>query len=584
MKASKTLPEIIIQVEYKKPLGIREMAKAVSKHPALDRYVYKKNKESYLPELINRYFEKSIYTLDRDKIEEQITDKEDNDNFWKCYDEDVEEGIYRLKQELNDIQQKKLFETRLKHCLEPLTIKWKKDKNGEEKFYSYLIIDLDHLLGLVNSKFIIKFCRRISKKLKSYNKKENNSPLVVTKTAPNIPVGHGAPNSLSGGGPAVEPIEPDDELIKELNNCNIKDLREKIGFHSFVTAFENKYLDSAEIKRAVDVYILDTFPFALKNFNHPGNLLMLELKIKKNMKCYRNKLVKNNFNDLQKDVIEMSDHGLFIAGIIKMLSPQSEIHLIEVLNRHVRGDLRALIWGIAKTISLFNQANQRFCVVNCSFTIKQPQKKKDPAREIAKLIFENLKQTIDSKGFIICSAGNDCAPKDKAEYIKKFGSPKKAMLPATIKDIHGIGALGFIDKTIAETAHYSLIADINPGEGYWAFGGNLDMDGEYPPFIIGNSVISLFASERYPPSKKFPNGKKNNCGWARACGTSFASGVASGTFAALLSKETKIQGFLENIKRLVKIILNRTVKEEFPKKVNRLVKDDHVIPVMQGKI
>jgi hypothetical protein len=38
----------------------------------------------------------------------------------------------------------------------------------------------------------------------------------------------------------------------------------------------------------------------------------------------------------------MTDHGLFVAGIIHTIAPQAELHLIEVLNPYGVGDLESI--------------------------------------------------------------------------------------------------------------------------------------------------------------------------------------------------------------------------------------------------
>ena len=577
--AKKPLPDIIIQFEHDEPLGIRKMKEAVwNEISTLKSFLNEENQTNGITNairtVIKEYFKERICTVDSKVIEKKVPESNELNELSVYYEEDRTNEVYRLKEGLSKEQEKALFDFHLEHGLEPLIIEIE-GKDGKKKYYSYLIIDLDSLEDKINTKAVIDFCDNINKEIESQN----------IKIAPNLPCSTGEPNSV--GGPARMPVELTGNLIKELNQCrSIEQLREKIGFHGFTETLKT-ILESGDKERSVDIYILDTYPpdAFFDAGKYPDNSLMKELR-KDNNKYCGNKLVKNNFNDPADNGVQnsiyMPDHGLFIAGLIRMLSNDSEIHLIQVLNNHISGDLRALIWGIAKTISLVNKKKNNFHVVNCSFTIKEQQETEGSAGKMAECLFENLKQVIVSRGYIFCAAGNDDLPE---QLINK---PKdKAMLPATLEGIYGVGALGRIyekdDKYIAETASYSSIADITAGEAYWAFGGSLDGKGNYPDFSWGNSMVGLFASPEYPASTTNSSRKENTCGWIRGCGTSFAAGIASGTFAAVLSKyKSKSPVNMEQIINLVKTLIDREVIEKYADQSDYSPPKDNVIPIIQG--
>jgi hypothetical protein len=74
---------------------------------------------------------------------------------------------------------------------------------------------------------------------------------------------------------------------------------------------------------------------------------------------------------------QMTDHGLFVAGIINTIAPAAEIHLYEVLNPEGVGDLEALARGLWKVAEepyrLFTKERiVQTLVVNCSLMFNLP--------------------------------------------------------------------------------------------------------------------------------------------------------------------------------------------------------------------
>jgi subtilisin family serine protease len=66
-----------------------------------------------------------------------------------------------------------------------------------------------------------------------------------------------------------------------------------------------------------------------------------------------------------------SDHGLFVAGLVHAVAPQSDIHLIQVLNENAFGDLNTL----NRALDLFiQQGSLTDTVVNLSLGFPQPQR------------------------------------------------------------------------------------------------------------------------------------------------------------------------------------------------------------------
>jgi subtilisin family serine protease len=74
---------------------------------------------------------------------------------------------------------------------------------------------------------------------------------------------------------------------------------------------------------------------------------------------------------------QMTDHGLFVAGIVNTIAPAADIHLYEVLNPEGVGDLETLargLWKVAEEPYRLFKANKPVppLVVNCSLVFNIP--------------------------------------------------------------------------------------------------------------------------------------------------------------------------------------------------------------------
>lgn len=246
---------------------------------------------------------------------------------------------------------------------------------------------------------------------------------------------------------------------------------------------------------------------------------------------------------------DMTDHGLFVAGIINSIAPKAELHLYQVLNKYGLGDLRSLARALDKVLDEFQGKR---LVVNLSLTMNMPLEKghlkaKDDlgvgrailkrrpwwlARLVSKVFnwlfnkellcccdswferqahpFEyicDLVYALDSR--VIAAAGNE------AKNRKRPG----ALYPAAFDRVLGVGALAKDDGTVV-AASYSNLADKPTNMGITAFGGE---PGEK------KGILGVFVGP-------FPDGIDNENGWAWWCGTSFATPVISGSTAAVLSR------------------------------------------------
>lgn len=218
-------------------------------------------------------------------------------------------------------------------------------------------------------------------------------------------------------------------------------------------------------------------------------------------------------HDALQQAIEISDHGFFIAGIIRTMAPCARIHMIEVLDKYGVGSIVTVACGLGQMASIRSQVSGQnsHAIVNCSFVFSNPpvwgdilkgtSHEKDEAlirgavNAAMQVLFKgtgdpkNSQPDIDNKAsyIIVAAAGNDSQGKP---------TPLQAYYPARNSSVLGVGAL---DKK-GQRADYSNIADLPESEGIYAIG----------------TVTSVLTT-----------------GFAEWNGTSFACAVISGTLATI---------------------------------------------------
>ncbi|BCX05586.1 MAG: hypothetical protein KatS3mg053_3524 [Candidatus Roseilinea sp.] len=232
---------------------------------------------------------------------------------------------------------------------------------------------------------------------------------------------------------------------------------------------------------------------------------------------------------------DMSDHGPFIAGIIRQIAPQARLHLVQVLNEYGVGTLASIAAGFEHVArSLPNGKPAGPVIVNCSFTLALPLpgEADNPRRPghrmamldqtVAKLIgtaeylalvrrlFRMLAPFgLDaSRCIVVAAAGNDSSP----EAIQP------ARFPAQADFVLGVGALARVASSSADVtqlrAPYSNLADKPQSDGLMVLG---DLEGIF--------------------TQQFPGNTPNPLGFARWAGTSFATGVVSAMIARLCAEQ-----------------------------------------------
>ncbi len=241
----------------------------------------------------------------------------------------------------------------------------------------------------------------------------------------------------------------------------------------------------------------------------------------------------------------MTDHGLFIAGIIHTIAPQATLHLYEVLNPYGMGSIETIARGIFNALS--DKKDDCPLVINCSFMLggasgndfdpdvkvfdPPPAGLYDYLTMTARTLFETLttpggvKKNEKDDVIVVAASGNDAKsvpPRPPARY------------PAAYPNVFGVGALTKPDPSpgTKDFASYSNQADDPPNSGYLTLGGEkgAGIEGVY----IGRLPVNLSGlpdgdHQIRPEDVGYvPNFER---GWARWSGTSFAAPIISGLLA-----------------------------------------------------
>jgi hypothetical protein len=260
---------------------------------------------------------------------------------------------------------------------------------------------------------------------------------------------------------------------------------------------------------------------------------------------------------------EMSDHGLFIAGIIHSIAPQSQLHLVQVLDKWGVGTLETIANGIRYALGLRADRTQqpegvetpvkRPLIVNCSFTVNLPLPEYESIIEPGKIYYKHpstdlawpkidnytsmvqylfdcvqfaFSPIIHTDILVAAAAGNDSI--DGEDRVQ-------SRLPAQLPNVIGVASLkrtlNAQDKYEYELSEYSNIADKPESDGVAVFGGNMAQGSPQADTVDG--ILGIYTGSF--PDHSTPASTDSEYGWARWAGTSFATPIIAGVLALLRS-------------------------------------------------
>lgn len=239
---------------------------------------------------------------------------------------------------------------------------------------------------------------------------------------------------------------------------------------------------------------------------------------------------------------KLTDHGLFVAGIIHSIAPKADIHLIEVINHCGVGDFMSFVRGLQKVrTEIYNP--KRKLVLNCSWILEFPRDDLhcrhtnqigDPDADFERAVLEFSKND-ESTPLILeflfnqffslgrqafAATGNDSRKEDRRQIASRY--------PAALKNVTEVETLPktFEKKNNGKyrTGAYSKLSYTFWSKVIMSLGGQ-EGDEE--------GVLGVYIGE-------LPGGSPNISKWAWWSGTSFDVPVLTGAVAAVLSSSDQI--------------------------------------------
>lgn len=228
-----------------------------------------------------------------------------------------------------------------------------------------------------------------------------------------------------------------------------------------------------------------------------------------------------NRNSEEEESLEsqdISNHGLFVAGLAHAVAPQSEIYLVRVLENDGCGDLFGINEGIQRFISqtLEAKGTLRGTVLNLSLGVHTPPSpEKFGLPEEVKSLEYILAEAVSLGAVVVAAAGNDSF--DKLPPVP----PNEMEIPAQYPFVVGVAA----SNNENDRGCFSNRGDVAApgGDGEFA-------DGETPcvlPNCLADPNLCVISLAPNSPT-----------GYAYWVGTSFATPLVSGQAALLLEEGT----------------------------------------------
>jgi len=249
------------------------------------------------------------------------------------------------------------------------------------------------------------------------------------------------------------------------------------------------------------------------------------------------------------NVYRMSDHGLFVAGIINSIAPEAELHLYEVLNRFGVGLIETVADGLARALEMRNANPDQRLIVNCSLMLGAPEATAmqrggdDFARLFSTVVFnwmiapiQAIITLLDGAGVsVVAAAGNDA-------HDEPASQRPRVRYPAACDGATAVGAVPRGDGGANgwKAATYSNEPNRRAGRhskrhGYLTLGGeegpNQGVLGIYLDDWPGTQRTAPASNHAHTFDHEYQYEVPNDTGWAWWAGTSFATPIITGLLA-----------------------------------------------------
>jgi len=301
----------------------------------------------------------------------------------------------------------------------------------------------------------------------------------------------------------------------------------------------------------------------------------------------------------------ISDHGLFVAGIVRDIARDADIECIRVLNDFCMGDMQTLmsaLWKIYKR-KLEGDLRDTPVVINMSLVIPTDTQAQNSGITLGTDHFDNvleegvfqiLKCLADTGVVITASAGNEGDGREMTTGPNRPGALRPASLSESIDNIIAVGA---VTKNGAATTYSCYPGSHSIG----AWGGELpnaqagevvppnptDAGSNHPTVKFSDAVRGIYSNILYPPLSAVPANppeqyytSPNSGGWAYWVGTSFATPIVSAAAARILQWKKENSSITDSVYD----ILQSLIAKNQPVNWNNLNPADFPGGVKQGPL
>lgn len=209
----------------------------------------------------------------------------------------------------------------------------------------------------------------------------------------------------------------------------------------------------------------------------------------------------------------ISNHGLFVAGLVHAVAPHSEIYLVRVLEKDGCGGLFAINKGIEMFMhkTLQDRGTLEGTVINLSLGVHQPAEPSQFCLPDEVQSLEHILETAVGLGaVVVAAAGND-------SYDKPSDSPSSMELPAEYPFVIGVAA-----------------SNIESGRGCFSNMGDVAAPGGEGRFLDEETRCAIPDCLEDPDLCLISLAPNSGTGYAYWVGTSFSTPLVSGLASLLL--------------------------------------------------
>ncbi len=245
----------------------------------------------------------------------------------------------------------------------------------------------------------------------------------------------------------------------------------------------------------------------------------------------------------------VSNHGLFIASLIKAVAPETEVEVVQILDKFGTGDAATLIYSLFQAVRREIVDRERDSLQGLVFNLSLGLLNRSYRDERAEALRKVIQLIHGLGGVVVVAAGNDSCGASVA---------RPAQIPADMPETISVGASDYCGRRIPFSNRGDVLA---PGGG----GG-----------LIGEALLAHIG-KKGGDIRTFPEAvlgqicrEDGELSYGLAAGTSFSTALVSGMAAVLLGQgniltpdevKAKIMGSVDGrqIPQLKKILPERVM-------------------------